>query len=86
AWSPPAGFRLIFRDGDGDARRNSDAYPRLLTPTHAIPPAVGEAPPLAAFAATDFRDTLWLAPYARAGSGRADGRRRMGTLRPLNRS
>lgn len=62
AWSPPAGYQLIFRNEDGDVWRNSRAYPRLLTPTHAIPLAVGETPPLAAFAATDFHDTLWLTP------------------------
>ncbi|HET6805694.1 MAG TPA: hypothetical protein VFH59_09670 [Frateuria sp.] len=60
AWTPPQGYALAFSDGSTDVWRNAFAYPRVLTPVHALSAARRPAP--GRWERTDFRDTLWLTP------------------------
>ncbi|WP_266157446.1 YfhO family protein [Dyella silvatica] len=62
AWSPPRGYQLSFASQQVEVWRNTQAYPRLLTPTTAR--LQNDASPVSAedFSATDFRETVWLTP------------------------
>lgn len=61
-WSAPEGYRKIFTTATAELWENSRAYARLLTPTSALTQTAIGLPTPAAFAATDFRDRVWLTP------------------------
>lgn len=61
-WSAPAGYQKIFATDTTELWRNDRSYPRLLTPTGALTLTANGAPTPGAFAATDFRERVWLTP------------------------
>jgi hypothetical protein len=62
AWLPPHGYELGFATKTVELWRNTQAYPRLLTPVTAH--MQDEASPVSPedFSSTDFRETVWLTP------------------------
>lgn len=62
SYTPPAHYRLEKSFAYVDLLRNDRAYSRFLNPRRANVLRVEEEPGVAAFADTDFAETVWLTP------------------------